>query len=31
VRELIGYEPKIHLDEILARVTSYFTSERGRA
>ena len=30
VRELIGYEPKIQLDEILERVISYFTSERGR-
>ena len=30
VRELVGYEPKIHLDEILERVISYFTSERGR-
>ena len=30
VRELIGYEPKIHLDEILERVISHSTSERGR-
>ncbi len=30
VRELVGYEPKIQLDEILERVISYFTSERGR-
>jgi UDP-glucose 4-epimerase len=30
VRELIGYEPQIHLDEILDRVAAYFTSVQGR-
>ncbi len=31
VRGLIGYEPRIHLDEILDRVAAYFTSDKGRA
>jgi UDP-glucose 4-epimerase len=30
VRALIGYEPKVHLDEILERVTEYFTSDGAR-
>jgi UDP-glucose 4-epimerase len=30
VRALIGYEPKVHLDEILDRVAEYFTSDRAR-
>jgi UDP-glucose 4-epimerase len=30
VRALIGYEPKVHLDEILDRVIEHFTSEKGR-
>ena len=30
VRALVGYEPKVHLDEILDRVVEYFTSEKGR-
>ena len=27
---LIGYEPKVHLDEILDRVIEYFTSDKAR-
>jgi nucleoside-diphosphate-sugar epimerase len=27
---LIGYEPQVHLDEILDRVSAYFTSDKGR-
>ncbi len=30
IRKLIGYEPKVHLDEILDRVAEYFTSVRAR-
>jgi UDP-glucose 4-epimerase len=30
VRALIGYEPQVHLDEILDRVIAHFTSEKGR-
>ena len=26
----LGYEPKVHLDEILDRVIAYFTSDKGR-
>ena len=30
IRRLIGYEPKVHLDEILDRVAAYFSSAEGR-
>ena len=30
LRALTGYEPKVHLDEILDRVIAYFVSEKGR-
>jgi len=30
IRALIGYEPQVHLDEILERVIAYFTSDNGR-
>jgi len=30
IRDLIGYQPKVHLDEIIERVIEYFTSDRGR-
>jgi len=30
VRRLTGYEPRVHLDEILDRVIDYFTSDKGR-
>ncbi|MCU0242302.1 MAG: GDP-mannose 4,6-dehydratase, partial [Vicinamibacteria bacterium] len=30
LRRLIGYEPQVHLDEILDRVAAYFTSDKGR-
>jgi UDP-glucose 4-epimerase len=30
VRGLIGYEPKVHLDEILDRVAQYFMSDQAR-
>ncbi len=30
VRDLIGYQPKVHLDEIIERVIEYFTSDQGR-
>jgi UDP-glucose 4-epimerase len=30
LRALIGYEPRVHLDEILGRVIEYFTSDRAR-
>ena len=30
VRRLIGYEPKVHLDEILDRVAEYFTGYQAR-
>ena len=30
MRALIGYEPKVHLDEILDRVIDYFTSDATR-
>jgi UDP-glucose 4-epimerase len=30
IRGLLGYEPKVHLDEILDRVTAYFSSDTGR-
>jgi UDP-glucose 4-epimerase len=31
IRGLIGYEPRVHLDEILDRVIAHFTSDAGRA
>jgi len=31
IRALLGYEPKVHLDETLDRVTAYFTDGPGRA
>ncbi len=31
VKALVGYEPKVQLDEILDRVIAYFTSDAGRA
>jgi UDP-glucose 4-epimerase len=30
LRSLTGYEPKVHLDEILDRVIEYFTSDKAR-
>ena len=30
LRALMGYEPQVHLDEILDRVIAYFTSDAGR-
>jgi UDP-glucose 4-epimerase len=30
IRRLIGYEPQVHLDEILDRVAAYFSSAEGR-
>jgi UDP-glucose 4-epimerase len=30
LRALIGYEPKVHLDEILENVIAFFTSDKGR-
>ena len=30
IRRLIGYEPRVQLDEILDRVIEYFTSDRAR-
>jgi UDP-glucose 4-epimerase len=30
LRALTGYEPRVHLDEILERVIAYFTSDKGR-
>jgi UDP-glucose 4-epimerase len=30
LRALTGYEPKVHLDEILDRVIEYFVSDKGR-
>jgi len=30
IRRLLGYEPRVHLDEILDRVAQYFTSDRAR-
>jgi UDP-glucose 4-epimerase len=30
IRALVGYEPKVHLDEILDRVIAYVTSDRAR-
>ena len=30
LRALIGYEPQVHLDEILDRVIAYFTSDATR-
>jgi UDP-glucose 4-epimerase len=30
VRTLLGYEPKVHLDEILERVIEFFVSDRAR-
>jgi UDP-glucose 4-epimerase len=29
-RRLVGYEPRVHLDEILERVIEYFTSDKAR-
>jgi UDP-glucose 4-epimerase len=31
IRTLIGYEPKVHLDEILDRVIDFFTSDEARS
>jgi UDP-glucose 4-epimerase len=31
LRTLIGYEPKVHLDEILDRVIAFFESDKARA
>jgi len=31
VQQLIGYDPQVHLDEILDRVIAYFTSDQARA
>jgi len=31
IRELIGYEPKVHLDEILERVIAHFRADASRA
>ncbi len=31
LRALTGYEPRVHLDEILDQVIAYFTSDAGRA
>jgi len=30
IRKLIGYEPRVHLDEILDKVAEYFRSDRAR-
>lgn len=30
IKALIGYEPKVHLDEIIDNVAGYFMSEKGR-
>lgn len=30
IRGLLGYQPKVHLDEILDRVAAYFSSAEGR-
>jgi len=30
IRALVGYEPMVHLDEILDNVIAYFTSDKGR-
>lgn len=30
IRGLVGYEPSVHLDEIIDNVAAYFTSEKGR-
>jgi UDP-glucose 4-epimerase len=30
LRRLTGYEPEVHLDEILDRVIEYFTSDKAR-
>jgi UDP-glucose 4-epimerase len=30
VQALVGYEPKVHLDEILDHVIAYFTTTAGR-
>ncbi|HET7292538.1 MAG TPA: GDP-mannose 4,6-dehydratase [Vicinamibacteria bacterium] len=30
VRQLIGYEPRVHLDETLDKVAAFFTSDKGR-
>jgi len=30
IRALLGYQPRVHLDEILDRVAEYFTSDRAR-
>ncbi len=30
IRNLVGYEPSIHLDEIIDNVAGYFMSEKGR-
>jgi UDP-glucose 4-epimerase len=31
IRRLIGYEPRVQLDEILERVVAYFTSDQARS
>lgn len=30
IRALVGYEPQVHLDQILDRVVDYFTSDKAR-
>ncbi len=30
IRALVGYEPQVHLDEIIDKVAAYFTSDKGR-
>jgi UDP-glucose 4-epimerase len=30
IRTMLGYEPRVHLDEILDKVAEYFTSDRAR-
>jgi UDP-glucose 4-epimerase len=30
IKALVGYEPKVHLDEILEHVIDYFTSDKAR-
>jgi UDP-glucose 4-epimerase len=30
IRKLIGYEPRVHLDEILDKVIAYFVSDKAR-
>jgi len=30
IRALVGYEPQVHLDQILDRVIEYFMSDKAR-